>query len=37
MISILTEDTTAYDIEVFRDVDEAWRWLGISGEPPLAG
>jgi len=34
MISMLTEDTTAYDIEVFRDIDEAWKWLGINSGPP---
>jgi hypothetical protein len=34
MISILTEDTTAYDIEVFRDIDGAWKWLGIDSGPP---
>ena len=34
MISILTEDSTVYDIEVFRDVEEGWRWLGIDSDPP---
>jgi hypothetical protein len=34
MISILTEDSTVYDIEVFRDEDEAWRWLGIYSASP---
>lgn len=34
MISMLTEDSTVYDIEVFWDVDEAWRWLGIDSDPP---
>ena len=35
MISILTEETTAYDIESFRDLDEAWEWLGIGDKSRL--
>jgi len=27
MISILTEGTTSYDIQVFRNMDEAHQWL----------
>ena len=30
MITILTEDTTTYDIEVFRDIAEAYKWLENS-------
>jgi hypothetical protein len=37
MISILTEDTTVYNIEVFRDIDEAWKWLAVDAKLPLEG
>ena len=30
MITILTEDSTTYDIEVFRDIAEAYKWLEES-------
>ena len=30
MITILPEDSTTYDIEVFRDIVEAYKWLENS-------
>ena len=30
MLSLLTDDNTTYDIEVFRNIAEAYQWLEIS-------